>query len=226
MRALMEPTAVVAELFDHLAARRWRAAASLFTAEFLEWFRSDFSGHLMPGTLQTVEDYLERDPRMPRAVAEYYVEQANRYPAPRLADVFAGIETEEDLERLDATERYARYLEARDPSTQIARHVRLLQQRHPEHADRLAKAVEQSDNWWNLEVLGAVVDDREAHVLVSRTPRSAMDPSPVAVRPAVLTLRLTDDGWRLGHQLELNHHIALGPIQVHGDDGDWISLSV
>lgn len=220
------PGDVVAAYIRRSSAEDWVGAAALFTAGFLQWFR-EVEAPLPPSSPspQTVDDWIARDPEMPRAVAEYYVRRMKHHPRPELGDVFARVDSEEELEALSNVELYGRYLEASDPRLNLRRHIEALQTKYPEYASQLEGRSTESGRWWDLEVLHATIVRNRGYALVGHA-GSERSPDPVEWPPHVVVLRPSGSGWRIAHGLPWHQNMAFGPLEVTGPEGDVIRLQL
>lgn len=162
----------------------------------------------------TVEQLMRQDSTMPRSVAEYQVRKFTESftnPPNEIEREFAGVSDPDSLERLTPLEATARWLEAHDPRYRTQRMLAASRARGckapmevPGPAQRLHR------------VVGAVVEDSLAYVVVRESPDSAMLAtihqrfaragmpdaqirSMLAETPTPLTLQLrrTSDGWRI-----------------------------
>lgn len=191
------PGDVVAAYIRRSSAEDWVGAAALFTAEFLQWFRE--VGAPLP-------------PSSPS-------------PRPELDDVFARVDSEEELEALSDVELYGRYLEASDPRIKLRRHIEALQAKYPEYSSQLEARSTESGPWWDLEVLHATVVRNRGYALVGHA-GSERSPDPVEWPPHVVVLRPSGSGWRIAHDLTWHQNMAFGPLEVTGPGGDVIRLQL
>jgi hypothetical protein len=106
----------------------WYAAAELCDPVSLSAFRRQMLQQFEPTAPRfeiTVEQHLRHSPEMPRAVAEFYVEQhrARMDPATRLRYELPGIPDVDALRLMSAEEIFAAWLDGRSPRRQIERLV-------------------------------------------------------------------------------------------------------
>lgn len=221
----MNPKGVVARYFELLRREAYSEAAGLLTPECLRRFREWEVPRHRPAPLSTVESHLERNPELPREVAEYWVSQQARHPQPTLSDFFAGVDSEEALDSLSDLELFARHLEATDHAARMRRRIDALRERHPEH-DAELRAVRDRQMWaWSFDILGSVEVEGRAYVLFGSLPHD--DPTlRVEPVPLVAVLRMTDEGWRIAADPSpySGMGVLMGPIEVTGRDGErtWL----
>jgi len=115
----------VADSFFHFVEReKWDSAAALFdVARFEPFLRQQVSQARveLPPQDPTVESMMAMDSTMPRAVAEWQLQQMKRYRRPDFGDksgTFAGVHTQHDLFALTPAQALSRWLEAQDERTQ------------------------------------------------------------------------------------------------------------
>jgi len=105
----------------------WHAVAALCDPASLIAFRRQQLERIVPTTASpalTVETFLRHQPDMPRAVAEYQVEQYRRNSAAltqRLLESMPGVASANDLRALSPAAAFAAWLEGRSPRRQIER---------------------------------------------------------------------------------------------------------
>ena len=220
---------VVARYFEHLVAEEWTEAARLLDPVFLKRFReSDAPHNSRPAQPITVEAHLERYPDMPREVAEYFVRQHSMLPPRRIADYFAGIESQEELDRLGDVELFARYLEAVDPSARYRRYLASLAEEYPEFADQLKGKMEDTHRTWRYEVLGSIDAGARSLVLFEHPGmREGAVPGYEPV-PHVAVVIDRGDGPRIAH--DPSPHTGMvasyAPITVLDSEGETVRLEL
>ncbi len=135
-----------------------------------------------------------RDPQMPEAVAEWFrqrEEKHRRETGDLLPQMFAGVRTLEELERLGAEEMLARRLRASDLGERVALAMETQGKALPEDW------AEQHLPHERRTVLGSVVeDDSTVHVLY-RLKALHGGVEEVPGRLEVVTVRRAPAGWRL-----------------------------
>lgn len=220
------PEEFVASLQQYLEDGEWRAAAECLAPEVLKRFKEAAAFRYGPRPSMTVEAYLERDPDMPRSVAEYRVEQESRYPPREVGEYFAGFQAWDDIEETEDVDLYARHLEAVDLRERQIRYLRMLRKEYPEYADQLIEKEEETreERWWvRREVLGVVARSRRAYVLIGNGASQAED-CKAEEPPEVWVLCRTERGWRLGQALPDYQDLFLAGIEVVDEDGDPVRL--
>lgn len=212
----LAPAAVAESFFRAAAAGRWRDAARHVDLVAFDAMRRERVGAIRSALRRppiTVEQYMEADPQMPRAVAEYHVKQIHeamgRMSNP-LAHDFADVPNVDSLATLSPLDAAARWLEAQDERYQYRMAIAAARPGRgcegvPVTSDTLAAPPPRP-------VLGAVVRDSVAYVVHGEPKRSSLADSSLASPevlweepPAVLVLRrrrglwLVDprQGWRL-----------------------------
>ena len=123
------PDAAARSFFAALESGRWMDAARMVHPAALARYRERKLSSLRSSAdsaawrPQTVDDLLRFDPQMPRAVAEYQVQQSRQhrdtYQGHELAS--AGVASPEEFERLAPAEAFARFLAASDERRQMRR---------------------------------------------------------------------------------------------------------
>ena len=185
-----DPKQVMTAFFDALAAERWTDAARLLDPARLERQRRQIlrsmrrpPSHPEP----TVEEIMRREPKMPRAVAEYQVEQYKQHAArPQSAYIqdLYGVKDTTELKELPVAELGGRWLEAQDFRT----HVRRSRMSTPD-CEQLPDSV-----WRMLApkwvVLGAIEQGDTAYVLHKQTTRGSLSGG-----PTVTTLLRRSGEW-------------------------------
>jgi hypothetical protein len=199
------PTGVATAFFEAMAEERWRdAARSMDLLAFDRYRREQISAVRLPQPPRrrmTVDDYLQHQPDMPRAVAEYHVRTMNERvhdPSEWLLREFAGVRSLDSLAALSAEEAAARWLQAQDfrwSFRQAREQERARGCPIPDEADQHLPAPEH-------RVVGAViVDSATAYVLHEddqfRRAEPDRDAAMHAPLPNILTLRRRGDRWRI-----------------------------
>jgi hypothetical protein len=123
------PDAAARSFFAALESGRWMDAARMVHPDALTRFREDkltsVRSALDPASRcdLTVDELLRHDPKMPRAVAEYQVQQASQNTRTHLRYELetAGVASLEEFERLGPEEAFARFLAANDERRQLQR---------------------------------------------------------------------------------------------------------
>ena len=207
------PAEVARSFFDALAARRWRDAVAYVDTAAFEMVRRDElarAWQMRNAALASTPDVtpekmiqslMQSDPKMPRAAAEYFVQQM-REPRARSRDFigehYARVPSADSLEKLSTVEAAARWLEARDPRFPF-RQLRD-EMRARGCPERPGDA--ELDRPRPRAVIGAVVEgDTTAYVLYRDPERDAAlrgsRGSWYTATPAVLPLRRVAKQWRV-----------------------------
>ena len=144
---------------------------------------------------------MARDSTLPRAVAEWQLEQSRRSTGrPAFGDFshqFAGVTSFRMLQSLTPTDAAARWLEAQDPNVRVRRLLSELRCATPT-PDSVRLTTLQTYVGRRLRTIGAArTDDTTAFVLVVDSWEPATHDSFYAPPPTALRMRLTPRGWRL-----------------------------
>ncbi len=126
------PDAAARSFFAALESGRWMDAARMVHPDALARFRDRKLMMLRSATdpaaerTITVDELLRHDPRMPRAVAEYQVQEAGRTMDTYLRHALesAGVTSVAEFERMGPEDAFARYLAANDEGRQMRRALR------------------------------------------------------------------------------------------------------
>ena len=222
------PHHVVARYFEHLAAEEWTEAARLLDPVFLKRFRESEAPHVRPPQPITVETYLERDPDLPREVAEYWVRQHAMHPPRRLADYFAGVESEEELDRLGDAELFARHLEAVDPAARYRRYLATLAAQFPEFEDQLNGKMAEVRATWGYEVLGSIDAGNRSLVLFEHPGMREGAVHGYEPVPHVAVVVDREYGPRIAHDPSPHTGmvVAFAPITVVDSEGESVRLTL
>ncbi len=226
MAVLASPSAVFRELLDCLDTEDWSGAVLLHAQSFVEFYVARVLRSVHPPRRRpTVESLLRDDPGMPREVASYEVERAERAPphSPYFGDIY-GVESEAELGALSGPDVFARYLHGRDYRWRWRLYLDRLMDRHPQHRDELAVQRSSVRSPWDGDVVGHVEHDAKAYVLygVQRRPESEYDED---LAPSVAVMRRTDQGWRVSSDIVPSYATAFGPARVSDGAGGWVVLS-
>ena len=118
--------ATVDSFFAVIAREKWDSAAAMLDLGRFEPFFKSVVGNArsaIPQRPTTVEDLMAIDSTMPRAVAEWQIDQMKKSGAADqfnyLSSQFAGVTTPRDLFALSIPAAAARWLEAQDERTQM-----------------------------------------------------------------------------------------------------------
>ena len=197
------PDAVVREYFDAIEKGRFlEASRHLDTGYFADSKRDMMRTYRNPRRrpAMTVEAFMQHDPEMPRAVAEYQMKQFERSAlGPEFAELeymFADVPDTTALKLLSARELAARWLEARDWRYQVRRTWR--SNRCPPGGDTLTvdlDSIISSLPVLKRELLG-IVRRRDTAFAVFREAGETIRIRPPVDPPRVLTLVLRDR-WRV-----------------------------
>ena len=222
------PESIVVRYFECLREERYRDAAELVAPLCLRRFVEHEAPRHRPHVPLTVDEYLERDPDLPREVAEYRVAQAARLPPPRLSDYFAGIESAAELASLGDRELYARHIEAEDPAARCRRQIDQLRSRYPEYDSELLDIRGRQASTWQFTILGSVTVNERVFVLFEHPLPAPPEELHWEPKPHVAVLRETSEGWRLAGDPNpyAGMGVALGPIEVTNAYGEKIALDL
>ena len=125
--------AVVDSFFSAAEREQWDAAAALMdTAKFGAYVRTQirYARAAIPQRPMTAEDLMARDSTMPRAVAEWQVQQyrtasAMNGPFAFITTQFLGIKSPQDLAELTTMQALARWIAAKDPRARMRESAKL-----------------------------------------------------------------------------------------------------
>ena len=196
--------ATVDSFFADIDAERWSAAAQrLDLRDFAPYLRRTIvaARGQLPSPPPTVAELMAQDSTLPRAVAEWQIEQGRRVQRETrfhdFSDQFAGVTTFAALASLSVPDAAARWLEARDFRTRM----RAYYQRQPCADSALTAARLQATRSVSTErqtiLAFALRDDSTAYVIHAssqvddRRRNAGMDAMP----PAVMTLRREGSRW-------------------------------
>jgi hypothetical protein len=191
--------AVVRSAFEAMDEKRWQDAAALIDPETLDRFRTAKIDSARARARYYSEPAAQcYDRAMPPEVVAWFEEQrmrqeeAQRRAGASCLDDFARTASLEELEALDPTELFARYLEARDPREQFERMASVTgTEMSPEVAEE-ARLVMRT----RRAVIGSTTeDDSTVHVVYRTHGFGEGDDEPGQVM--VLTARRTPQGWRI-----------------------------
>ena len=205
------PEAATRAFFSALVERRWLDASRLVDPETRQRFKQGelrFAAEVARGPqIPTIDDLLKRDPSLPRAVAEYQIQQHQRMVKQMgdpLADEMVGVGSAQDIRALPDAEVLARWLEAHDVIYQAKRVAGARGEQIPPDALQ-----DLQRNPTRYEVVGAVPDGDEQSQVVFRTIRPVGElPSdaPPEAREAmveasrqldVITVRRSGGSWAI-----------------------------
>lgn len=118
-----DPISLVRAASAALRAGDWAAVATMCDPVSVRTFARTFREQYRPQPFRelSAEDFIRMSPGMPREVAEYQAAQFREHadPAKRLGDELPGTSSIEELESLDPTELFVRWLEGRSPRRQL-----------------------------------------------------------------------------------------------------------
>jgi hypothetical protein len=212
------PSEIAAAFFKAVAGERWLDAARHLDVAALDRYRREqiaaarLRPHRPPRVI-TVEELLQQDPDMPRAVAEYQARKANeriREPSGWFEHEFA-VTSLDSLAALSPEEAAARWLQARDLRWRTRRAVEQMRAR----GCRLPAAADEPLPAPSQRILAAaVVDSTTAYVLFDHGRFVRADPDLDAALhsdgPHLLTLRRRGERWRILPR----HEMAHGPVVI------------
>jgi hypothetical protein len=187
----------IADLFFRaVAEEKWEAAAAFVdTIAIKRKVAQDVSNarSSMP-TFLTIEEIMQRDPNMPREVAEYelkrYREQTKNFnPAQFIAFEFAGVNSIRELQALSALEATARFLQALDSRWMIRKQF-------VESGCAGAGAVPLPVPIHRI-LAATLASDSVAYVLHEDEGFESVPDADLIFEPMVMRLRLGPQGWRI-----------------------------
>ena len=160
----------------------------------------------------TADEYMRMDPQMPRAVAEYQVEQARRardeFPD-RMTWEFADVTDTTMLARLSPLELTARWLQAQDVRYQIRR----AEERAPrcrQHADIVGDTATLLSG---RSFYGVVETGESAYAVYSNGMRDRANPHDLGAPPNAMELRKMRGRWLIVPNFSLVRN-ALGVMAM------------
>lgn len=179
-----------------LEAGDWETAAAYMHPDTIARFRKEVETRVADWErtprAMTAEDYLRREPDMPREVAEYNARKAAEWTGrqrPELPQLLAHVYVASEVPELTGLALFARYIEARDPRYQSRAAY--------ERANRPVPGLESEGSGARLvrTILGAVIEgESTAHVVYRKEWFHGGTPAPL--KPVdVLTLERTGAGW-------------------------------
>jgi len=206
------PSAIARAYFDAIVIQNWNAAATLLRTDDVERIRRDAIASFRPRESRTftADDFLRHDSAMPRAVAQYQADQANKRvkELPDLGGLqfaFADVKDTAQLAALSAVEVGARWIEARDLRYQMRRMLAS----SPECPREMYSAAAAS-MVPRFEVLGEVVRTDTAWVLYRNVEQTADIPAQYIPPPSLKLLFRDPSGWRIAPRDELGGFTAVG----------------
>lgn len=124
------PRAVADSFYAATSAGRWERAAEYLDMEAFTRFlrqRVNSARSQLPPPPMTVDNLMAMDSTMPRAVAEWQIDQRRRFTDARkfhdFSEEFFGITTFRALDALSPLEGAVRWLEAQDPGARMRRQI-------------------------------------------------------------------------------------------------------
>lgn len=183
--------AVGTAYLNAIRAADWKAAAGFLDIVPLDHYRLaqiDMARRMRNQPPMTVERLMSANPKLPRAVAEYEIEQmTERRSTNSYLEFEFGIKDPDSLAALPASVVAQRWLEVHDPRWRF---------RKAAMASNCGSAAVDSMPAPAFRVLGTVVADPVAYLVYERDD----DPPPIpedirGFGPRILTLRRAMDGW-------------------------------
>lgn len=183
--------AVGTAFLNAVRAADWKSAAAFLDIVPLDHYRLaeiDMARRIRSQPPMTVERLMRMSPKMPRAVAEYQVEQMNEHRGrTSILDYEFGISDPDSLAALPATAIAQRWLEIHDPRWGFRRAVM---------ESNCGAAALDSMPAPTFRVLGTVVANPIAYLLYERGDDPPVVPGEIrGFGPRILTLRRGMDGW-------------------------------
>jgi hypothetical protein len=186
---MSHPSQIVTDAVAAIERQDWNAFTDLCDPVSVRRFKNDlvwqFSDHGDSSPI-TVEQLLDDSPQMPREVAEYNVDEMERYrdPALRLSLEIPTVSSVEELNGLEPTEVLIRWLKSRMPWREEEFSIRQWEPSEGLEVTEVRRlSQEEIDNDVIYKpayvVLGSVRDgDEFAHVISRRADRSPGDDEP------------------------------------------------
>ena len=189
--AVAAAQAVGTAFLNAVRAGDWKAAAAFLDVIPLDHYRLaqiDMARRMGRQPPMTVEQLMRMNPKLPRAVAEYQVEQMNEHRGrANVLEYDFGISDPDSLAALPASIVAQRWLEVHDPRWQL---------RNAIARSNCGSAALDSMPGTAFRVLGTVVADPVAYLLYERDNDPPMDADNLhGFGPRMLTLRRGMDGW-------------------------------
>lgn len=183
--------AVGTAFLNAVRAADWKAAAAFLDIVPLDHYRLaqiDMARRMRRQPPMTAERLMAANPKLPRAVAEYEVEQMNAHPARNnFLEYEFGISDPDSLAALPASVVAQRWLEVHDPRWRL--HMAIMR-------SSCGSAALDSIPAPTFRVLGTVAADAIAYLLYERADEPPSVPDDMhGFGPQILTLRRGMDGW-------------------------------
>ena len=192
-----DPEGAFLAFFRAFAQGRWEEAVALLDVTALDQYRRELvtNAKLQPPRHQlTVDDLLQQDPDMPRAVAEYQLARINKDRASAgnyLSFEFAGVQDAAQLDTMPVAQVAARWLTAQHPATRLK--DELLRK-----GCRILPGLDAAIEGPSVAVLGTVErPDGTAFVLFADTSLSRQQSGFHAPAPQIAYLKRFPAGWRV-----------------------------
>jgi len=183
--------AVGTAYLNAIRAADWKAAAAFLDIVPLDHYRLAqiaMARRMKSQPPMTVERLMQMDPKLPRAVAEYQVQQMNEHRGrTSILEIEFGVSDPDSLAALPATIVAQRWLEVHDPRWRVRQAVA---------RNNCGYAPVDSVPTPIFRVLGTVVADPFAYVAYERGDDPPFVPDQLrGFGPRLLTLRRGMDGW-------------------------------
>ncbi len=204
-------------VFKAIAEERWRdAARELDLAAFDRYRRERVAAARLPSTRPrvTVDEYMQHDSTMPRAVAEYQVRKLNESPINQnswLSREFADVTDIEALAALSVEDAAARWLQAKDIRWQVRRAA------DDRRTAGCAPPRESGSSFPapKYAIFGEIrIDSTTAYVLHKeaefRKAEPDVDADIHAMPPGIVTLRRIRDRWKILARQGMFHSTFVG----------------
>ncbi|HUP19661.1 MAG TPA: hypothetical protein VM778_06880 [Gemmatimonadota bacterium] len=194
---LEDPPAETAERFLRaLDEDRWEVAAAFFSASDLErWHREIVRRIETSPKRESVEEILEREPDLPREVAEYRARQWPADPMGQMYPPIIGVETLDELRALAPVAAAAGALQGGDPGEHPAHVLANHGDRMPPEDAAAYRAMTGHDA--SRTILGTVPGPTPRDVQIVYRLRWGGEADYAIDEVAVLSLVATPDGWRV-----------------------------
>ena len=205
----------VVDSFFHLVDReRWDSAAALVDAARFEPFLRQQVNQArveLPQPDPTVESMMAIDSTMPRAVAEWQVQQMKRYRRPEFgdkSDTFAGVHTQHELFALTPAQALSRWIEAKDERTQRRRSM-LMQNCPPQALEAIMRFPVPK----RVILAVAVPNDTSAFVIHSTDgPGALRIPEMLIGGETIMSLHKQANAWKIDPRGDLMRPLNSGGV--------------
>lgn len=196
----------------------WAGTAALCDPVSLSVFQRELVAQMSPPRTRrtlTVEDMLRNEPDMPRVAAEYQIAKMQKYndPTALLRQELPGVESVEELRKLDPASAFARFLAGESPTQQLERLI--AQGRVPARAVESIRATAKTFVR-PPELVGTLPDGENLTHIFYRSPLQGDNPQWLADVPA------DERGYR---QDLFGREVLKSVIGRRQPDGGWLLVA-